>query len=250
MKDLDIFAPGAHALLSANGLASFGSLWALGLPLVDEPNTSRGGISRVSRLPLGGQAFYLKRQANHLSRSLFSPFGEPTFARECRMIARYAACGVPALRMAYYGQRSLPEGRAAILLTFALSGWQSFDKWLAHWADVPQLEKTALIDAAGRLVARLHAQGLCHGACYPKHIFLRPQGEAFEACFIDLEKTHPLLCLARNRVKDLEQFARHLPEADTRQFLAAYLGVKADAPEAGKWLKAVLRRKADKAGRP
>ncbi|MDR0997311.1 MAG: lipopolysaccharide kinase InaA family protein [Zoogloeaceae bacterium] len=245
----DLVSPEARALLAAHGLDDFEALWRLDLPLVDLPNTERGGSSRVSRLDVGEAAFYLKRQLNYLTHSLHAPLGEPTFARECRMIARYAAACVPALQMAYYGERRLPEGRAAILLTWALTGWQDFGAWLARWQALPSEKKSALLAAAGHLIARLHAAFLCHGACYPKHLFVRENGNAFKACFIDLEKTRPRFLLCRDRIKDLEQFTRHLPQADTRQLLACYLDCPADAPQVEKWLQAILRRKADKAGR-
>jgi hypothetical protein len=76
-------------LLERNGLADFDALWNLQLDAVDEPNTSRGGWSSVFRMDLEGQGFYLKRQSNYLTRTLHSPLGEPSFAREFRNIQRY-----------------------------------------------------------------------------------------------------------------------------------------------------------------
>ena len=96
-----------HDLLQRNRLDSFDALWALQLDAVDEPNTERGGWSSVYRLDLGDSA-YLKRQSNHLTRSLRHPLGEPTFAREFRNIERYRALAFPPCR-----RRSSPSRRSA-----------------------------------------------------------------------------------------------------------------------------------------
>src|SRR3990167_8002126 len=95
-----------RALLEHHGLASFEALWALKLEAVDEPNTERGGWSSVYRLELGDAAFYLKRQSNHLTRTLRHPFGEPTFAREFRNIKRYTTLGIPALQAAFFAEQN------------------------------------------------------------------------------------------------------------------------------------------------
>lgn len=76
----DFIAAADRALLEQHGLNSFEALWALQLEAVDEPNTERGGWSSVYRLELGERAYYLKRQSNHLTRSLRHPCGEPTIA--------------------------------------------------------------------------------------------------------------------------------------------------------------------------
>ncbi|MDM1720167.1 lipopolysaccharide kinase, partial [Acinetobacter towneri] len=89
--------PSAQPLLAKHQLDSFDKLWNLSLEAVDQPNTERGGYSTVSRLELDGQAFYLKRQRNHLTRSLCHPLGEPTFAREMRNILHYKKVGIPGL---------------------------------------------------------------------------------------------------------------------------------------------------------
>ena len=101
----DFIAAQDRALLEQHGLASFDALWALQLEAVDEPNTERGGWSSVYRLELGDRAYYLKRQSNHLTRSLWHPLGEPTFAREFRNIRRYAELGIPALQAAFFAER-------------------------------------------------------------------------------------------------------------------------------------------------
>ena len=242
----DFIAAQDRALLERHGLSSFDALWALKLEAVDEPNTERGGWSTVYRLELGERAFYLKRQSNHLTRSLLRPFGEPTFAREFRNIRRYAERGIPALQAAFFGQRTLPGERRAVLLTRALDGWNDLAHWLERWSSLDWPKRSAILRACGELARRLHQAGQMHGCFYPKHIFLQEQGAAFEAQLIDLEKTRPLLLGRRDRIKDLEPLlrrARIWSESEFRELLAAYLGDTADVDRWWHMLSARQRNK-------
>ena len=220
-----------RAVLERHGLASYDALWALQLEAVDEPNTERGGWSSVYRLDLGEAAFYLKRQSNHLTRSLLHPFGEPTFAREFRNIQRYRELGIPALQAAFFAEQRLPGERRAILLTRALDGWQDLDQLLQGWQALGEAQRAAIMRACGELARCLHQAGQMHGCFYPKHIFLRATASGFEAQLIDLEKTRPLLFGKRDRVKDLEPLLRRASvwsEAEIRLLLLSYLGNERD----------------------
>ncbi|WP_068830224.1 lipopolysaccharide kinase InaA family protein [Pseudomonas sp. BMS12] len=242
----DFIAAEDRAILESHGLADYDALWALQLEAVDEPNTERGGWSSVYRLDLGEAAYYLKRQSNHLTRSLLRPLGEPTFAREFRNIRRYAELGIPALRAAFFAERRLPGERRAILLTRALDGWQDLDHWLQVWAQLDDVRRRAILRACGALAQRLHAAGQVHGCFYPKHIFLKEDGEGFAAQLIDLEKTRPLLLGERDRIKDLEPLLRRASvwsEDEVRQLLAAYLGQAGDLERWGQRLGARRRHK-------
>lgn len=90
----DFIAQADRPTLERHGLASFDALWSVQLTAVDEPNVERGGWSSVFRLELDDSAFYLKRQSNHLTRTLAHPFGEPTFARSfaISVVMRGLAC--------------------------------------------------------------------------------------------------------------------------------------------------------------
>lgn len=240
----DFIAAEDRAVLEGHGLASFEALWALQLEAVDEPNTERGGWSSVYRLELGDKAFYLKRQSNHLTRSLRHPFGEPTFTREFRNIQAYRRLGIPALQAAFFAERRVPGERRAILLTRALDGWQDLDYWLQGWADVPAATRQAILRACGELARRLHDAGQMHGCFYPKHIFLKADGDGFAAQLIDLEKTRPLLFGQRDRIKDLEPLLRRAAvwsEAEVRELLATYLGAAGDLQ--GWWQRLGARRR-------
>ena len=223
----DFIAKPYKALLEAHQLASFEALWALQLKAVDEPNTGRGGWSSVYRLVLDGQAFYLKRQTNHLTRSLYKPLGEPTFAREFRNILAYQQKNIPALEAAFFAERKVGTERRAILLTRALDDYQDLASYLPNWPSLAQSQKTALLKACGTLAATLHKAGQMHGCLYPKHIFLKPAGHAYQGALIDLEKTRPLYFGERDRIKDLETLVRRAQiwsQEDCQVFLTSYLG--------------------------
>ena len=242
----DFIAAGDRAILERHGLADYDALWALKLEAVDEPNTERGGWSSVYRLDLGDAAYYLKRQSNHLTRTLAHPLGEPTFAREFRNIRRYAELGIPALQAAFFGERRLPGERRAILLTRALDGWQDLDHWLQRWAQLSDPQRRAIVRACGELARCLHGAGQMHGCFYPKHIFLCERDGGFTAQLIDLEKTRPLLLGERDRIKDLEPLLRRAGawgEVEIRQLLAAYLGETGDLERWSQRLGARRRHK-------
>ena len=248
----DFVADAERALLERNGLADFDALWAVQLEAVDEPNTSGGGWSSVFRMDLEGQGFYLKRQSNYLTRTLHSPLGEPSFAREFRNIERYKQLGIPALEAVFFGERKVPGERRAILMTRALDGWTDLDSLLEQWSQLTAGQQQAILQACGQLARRLHAVRQVHGCFYPKHIFLQPDGAAYRAQLIDLEKTRPLLLGQRDRVKDIEPLLRRAhawSEADVRTLLAAYLDQPVDSGLVDAWLARLNVRRNQKGSR-
>ncbi|MBD9408761.1 lipopolysaccharide kinase [Pseudomonas sp. WS 5018] len=239
----DFIAQADRPTLERHGLASFDALWSVQLTAVDEPNVERGGWSSVFRLELDDSAFYLKRQSNHLTRTLARPFGEPTFAREFRSIRRYAQLGVPALQASFFGQRKVGDEKRAILMTRALDGWTDLDGWLKRWPELNESGRQAIIGAVGVLARTLHQAGQMHGCFYPKHIFLREQDGHWQACLIDLEKTRPLLLGWRDRIKDLEPLVRRascIGEQGVRHLLSVYLD---DPRLVEPWLLQLQRRR-------
>ena len=248
----DFIAEADRALLERNGLADFDALWAVQLEAVDEPNTSGGGWSSVFRMDLEGQGYYLKRQSNYLTRTLHSPLGEPSFAREFRNIQRYKHIGIPALEAVFFGERKVPGERRAVLLTRALDGWYDLDSLLEQWPQLTPAQQQAIVHECGLLARRVHAARQVHGCFYPKHIFLQPAGEGYTAQLIDLEKTRPLLFGWRDRVKDLEPLLRRAPQwSDTqvRQLLAAYLEQPEDSALVATWHQRLTARRSHKENR-
>ena len=248
----DFLATEDRALLERNGLADFDALWARQLDAVDEPNTSRGGWSSVFRLELEGRGFYLKRQSNYLTRTLHSPLGEPTFAREFRNIQRYQQMGIPALEAVFFGERKVAGERRAVLMTRALDGWNDLDSLLEQWPQLTAAQQQAILRECGQLARRLHAARQVHGCFYPKHIFLQADGAGYRAQLIDLEKTRPLLLGQRDRVKDIEPLLRRAhvwSDADVRALLAAYLEQPADSGLVDAWLARLNVRRSHKGAR-
>ncbi|MDR1275097.1 MAG: lipopolysaccharide kinase InaA family protein [Candidatus Accumulibacter sp.] len=243
IADEDIF------LLERHGLAGFDALWALELPTVDEPNVDRGGWSAVCRLDIDGHGFFLKRQCNHLTRSLSAPFGEPTLAREFRNILRCRARGLPIVEASFYAERRGRGGVRAVLMTRALDEWCDLATRLDD-ARVDRARRIQLLAACGALARRLHYAGLIHCCFYPRHIFVRETTDSgYETCLIDLEKLRALVFGWRDRVKDLEQFQRHTPILDAREervWLSRYLDRAPDDPEVDVWIDRLRARRRDK----
>lgn len=242
-------------LLQRHHLASFEALWTLDLPSVDEPNTGRGGFSSVSLLTLEDRVYFLKRQSDHLSRDLLHPFGRPTFAKEFVNIRRFAAAGISAPSAAYFAQRKI-EGRCcAILMTHALMGWQDLTEFFPLWPGLSEEQRKGILQACGRLAARLHGAGLMHGCFYPKHIFLRPDEQGYyQACLIDLEKARRSWLGQRDRINDLETLLRravgHIGESGFRQLLVAYLNDLESSAKVEGWWQRLQARNQDKEKRP
>ena len=246
----DFIDPAIAGLLKQHQLDNFAALWALELEAVDEPNTERGGWSSVAKLSLGEQTFYLKRQINHLTRTLQKPLGEPTFAREMRNIQRYQVLGIPALRAAFFAQRHVAGEQQAILMTYALDGWHDLDHWQQQWLTLTAEQQQGIIQACAKLAKTLHNAGQVHGCFYPKHIFLQQQAAGFTAQLIDSEKTRPLVLGRRDRIKDLEPLfrrSRHIWGREQAQlFLQSYLDKAEDIPH---WLQRLEARRKNKEAR-
>ena len=250
-------ADSARALFAQHRLEGFAALWALDLDSVDTPNTGRGGWSSVSRLELADadgvvHAFYLKRQIDHLSRSLRRPLGEATFAREFRNIRRCQHDDVPALEAVFFGQRRIAGKVCALLVTRALDDHRPLDRWLADWPTLPRATRRLIVDAVAALVRTLHGAGHLHNCLYPKHVFVRIEAGAASARLIDLEKTRRLHLGARDRARDLDALNRHAPgpaATERLRFLLRYLGRDGLDASGARLARKVLQRRTRKAAR-
>lgn len=254
----DFLAESARPLFARHGLDRFDALWALELDHVDVPNTGRGGWSSVSRLELADaegsvHAFYLKRQIDHLSRSLLRPFGEATFAREFRNIRHYHRDAVPALEAVFFGERKIGGKVCAMLVTRALDDHKPLDQWLAQWAELPRPVRRAIVEAVAGLVRTLHAARHLHNCLYPKHVFVRVDASGASARLIDLEKTRPLRLGPRDRARDLDTLNRHthgLRATERLRFLFGYLGRERLDASGKRLVQRLTRRRTRKNARP
>lgn len=232
-------------LLGAHGLNSFESLSSLALEPVDDANTGRGGYSEVCRLSLKDAAgceqhFFIKRQRNHLIRSLLCPWGEPTFAREFKNILLYKSYNIAALDAVYFGRRKTERGQEAILITRALTEYRPWSDYVESWSGLAEEQRTKMLEIAANLIGRLHAKRIVHRCCYPKHIFINLEIEP-SARFIDLENARYSWAPMRDSVLDLEAFIRrcdNLTKAEIDCFLSAYLA----ANKVGLTKKGLTRR--------
>lgn len=242
-------AVNAREVLRRNCLDSFEALWDL--KLSDAPSTARGaGWSSVHRLELEDangrrQAFYLKRQENHLTRSVSHPLGECTFRREFRSIQAYAHQGIPALEVALFAESSRSGCRRAILLTRALDAYEPMDSWFKRWHQLAARDRGDLIRASAALIRALHAAGKVHNRLYPKHIFLKLDGDGAGARLIDLERTRSAYWGERDRVRELTSLLLRSERTSRTQrlrFLLAYLGLPRLNAEARRFFRRVDAR--------
>ncbi len=231
---VDFVGEGWQEILQYNGLDSFDALWNMDVEWFEEPNERRGGWSGVARIQLqspdgGVIGAFLKRQQNHMCRSLLHPIrGILTFAREFRNIRNFQQADVPALEPIYFGQRRVNGDHQGILITRELEGFSPMDaaQFLPGRAGLlasPQARR-ALFEKLAESLRRLHARKLQHSCLYFKHIFIKPVAETeFEVRLIDLEKArwHPLA--QRASFRDLYTLSRHAHDWPLTDFMRFFL---------------------------
>lgn len=259
----DYLAASWRTTLDAAGLGAFDSLWAVDADWFEPPNRRRGGWSGVVRLALpdahaGERRLFVKRQENHLRRSLRQPVsGEPTFAAEFRNLLSLDRADVPTLKPVYYAQRRVDGRWRAILVTEELVRYRPLDDLVRDWRAQGwrrfRAQRRAVILAAADLVRRLHRQRLVHNALYPKHLFVRlePDGRA-DVRLIDLEKMRRTISRVGALRRDLDSLNRHTPCFSPRErllFLMHYLGVRSLAPSVRFHWRYLGRRFVAKGGR-
>jgi len=229
--------------LQQHELNSFETLWSRDDDWFEAPNEGRGGWSGVCRLEIDGRALFLKKQENHLSRSLAHPIGIPTFQREYENIRRFDSFGIPCLTVVYFGC----IGKRSILITEALDDYQPLDKITAHFHEYgfpPLAKRRQLLESMALLLRRTHDAGLMHNCCYSKHIFIKGHiegdkfiSEDYHSRFIDLEKVKRATQAKRQR--DLETLNRRTPHwsrSDRLRFLLSYLGKKRCSPAVRRYI--------------
>ena len=217
-------------VLEKNGLKTFADWWQREAEWFEEPNYRRGGWSGVSRVELKDKngltrVVFLKRQENHVARTLFHPVkGISTFVREMRNILLLQKAQVPALTPVYFAERNIEGNKRAILVTEELDGFSPLDTIDSHSLSLKQ--RNNLLKKVAELIQGFHAQRLQHNCLYAKHVFVRQQGDEFEANLIDLEKTKHRFLKNTGMNRDLDSFNRHAhgwSKTDRLRFLRYYL---------------------------
>lgn len=252
-------SPERRSLLAANQLGSSDEVWACRAEWFEEPNERRGGWSGVCRitlpLPEGGElGLFLKRQENHQRRCWRHPLrGEPTFAREFRMLRYLQAHAVSAPVPVFFASAIVGGKSRGILMTEELAGYRPLDvvvDELFATGRPPLAEQRGLLRAVAQVVRRLHEVRVQHSSLYPKHLFVRRRDDADpEVALIDLEKSRITLFPLRRTVHDLDSLNRHSAHWSRTArlyFLLQYLGLSRLDEPAKQLCRRLARRAADK----
>lgn len=178
---------------------------------VEEPNERRGGASGVQLVYTGdGRLLYRKQQTGHVYRDWQRPFGYPTAMRERDALRAFESLGIRVPRLIYSGCRKVDGQWQALLVTEALEGFSSLDECYARgdqdrWGEA---KHQRILQQIGATIARMNLAHWQHGCLYPKHIFVRVEGEAIEVALIDLEKSRRRLTVNKASQHDLKQLKR------------------------------------------
>lgn len=250
------FDPQWQKVFLKQGLADFEILWQLDLTPLDKPNRgrSRDGWSSVCAMDLkldNGliKKLIIKRQQNHNSCTARHPFtGIPTFEKEILSILRYKQQNIPVIKPVYFAKRT-ENGVQAILITEFLDEFIALDNFVkkrkpATW---PRNKRNNLIKVVAQCVSRMHGSGLMHNSLYPKHIFVKQEGDVFLVRLIDLEKSLKGIFALNRRIRDLESLHRRAEgwsKADRIRFFYAYF----NTDRLDKYAKNLCRRIIKKTG--
>ena len=172
---------------------------------VEEPNQRRNGWSGMMRQTIGSQMYYIKKQCNHLCRSLEHPMGWPTASREHENILRLQALGLHTPEPVFHANRRNSQGFEAVLVTKELAGFMALDSQ----TDLAESAQEALARETGRVLGVMHRAKLQHSCLYDKHIMVRWADARPEIALIDLEKLRRPLMPWRAAIHDLNQLKRH-----------------------------------------
>lgn len=196
-------------LLAPPGLATaddpFRYWWNVPGEWVEPPNQRRHGWSGMLRVHHRGRVVFVKRQRNHLCRSLLHPLGWPTASREYHNLHRLNALGITTPLPLYHGHLRGPTGTEAVLVTEELHGFAPLDAQQGLSA----ARRAVLAHALGRTLGRLHRARLQHGCLYDKHVMVRWHAQRPEVALLDLEKMRRRATRTAAARRDLDQLRRH-----------------------------------------
>lgn len=201
--------------------ADFAGWWTSPGAWVEEPNQRRSGWSGMMRARFGERTYYVKKQCNHLCRTLRHPFGWPTVSREYANIRRLQSLGIAVPQPVFHGSRRTPDGYEGLLVTEELVDFAALDTQ----GDRSPAEKSRLATAVGRMLGLMHRHNLQHSCLYDKHIMVRWQDGQPEVALIDLEKLRRAWLPGKAARHDLDQLARHQKiwsDADWAQLVEAH----------------------------
>lgn len=189
----EITHPVASDIFTAHGLDHFDAFWQLSAETVEQGNMARGGWSRVEKLSLTHQGathvFYIKKQQNYSVRMPIYFFKKvPTLLKEKNMIDCFQVAHIPTMETAYFAWRKQGSNQQAILVTWELTHYLPLEKYFAKWSTMTFDQKRNITKSVAQVIHRMHQQYIMHNCLYPKHIFVKVDGEHVKTALIDLEK--------------------------------------------------------------
>ncbi|MDA3972328.1 MAG: hypothetical protein PF442_13360 [Desulfobulbaceae bacterium] len=229
MSSRNYMAPDVTPLFAYHGLVDFDAWWDLEIPLVDALNHRGNGWSGVAFSSLTAAdgsttSFYIKCQENYNQHTLSHPFlGVPTFQKEFANIQLLISLGVPTLTPLYFAVRKVNGKHQAILVTLALTGYESLDgDFTSRLA--PEVQQKVM-RRCGQVSRKLNDAGYIHDCLYPKHLFYRYADTGVDVRLIDIEKLKWRPWKKRLMYREIERFIRRrggLSDANLHHFLEAY----------------------------
>lgn len=215
-------APEQSAATASADQNGFDHWWTLPGDWVEEPNERRNGWSGVIRAMTEHGLVYVKRQRNHLYRSLRHPLGWPTASREWYFLLKLRTLGIAAPAPVFHAVRHTPDGIEAVLATAALENYQPLNELEALPAD----QRAIIAETLGEMLGRLHRERLQHSCLYDKHVMVRLHRDAPpEVALLDLEKMRRRLTptlAARHDLAQLRRRQRLFGDDDWARLLACH----------------------------
>jgi lipopolysaccharide kinase (Kdo/WaaP) family protein len=244
-------------LFAANKLDTFDVIWNLETEWFEEPNKRRGGWSGVIKVDLdtqeGKTSVFIKRQENHVSKTLFHPVrGILTFEREFKNILHMQKCSVPVMEWVYFSKRIVNGNQQAILITKSLSDYIPLEseRFLTSGDLIKStVHKEKLLTAVAGTLRLIHQHNLEHNCLYLKHIFVKPVGDSWDVKIIDLEKMKWRLFKKKAIFRDLYTLYRHAKgwsPKDHVKLFKAYVQEQKLSPKSKKLWHSIEARVLDK----
>jgi hypothetical protein len=205
-------------IFASNKLDTFDAIWNLDTEWFEEPNKRRGGWSGVIKVDLdtheGKTSVFIKRQENHVSKTLFHPIrGIPTFEREFKNILRMQKRDLPIMDLVYFAKRVSNGNLQSILITKALTDYIPLESERFLSSDdliKSNSHKEKLLTDLADTLRLIHYHHFQHNCLYLKHIFVKPVGDdSWDIKVIDLEKLKWRLFKRHAVFRDLYTLYRH-----------------------------------------
>ena len=237
--DLGVSVPSGAAIAGDVAASIFEALFALSGEVYRQTRNRR-----TLRCEIAGRGYFAKLHAGSCWRDIVTSWASlkrPVIGArdEYRACSRLAEAGVPAPRVAAFGEcGNSPGTRRSVVVCDALDGFVSLEEIANGWTlnPRPMAVKRRLLAAAADLAARMHGAGVFHRDFYLCHLLANADklsGGEVELAVIDLHRARLAdqdEAAARDlRVRDLAALwysaeAVPLTRTDFARFVTAYTG--------------------------